>query len=540
MTEVLRIDDLRVRSSRQELVHGVSLSVRAGECVALVGDSGAGKSLIARAALGLLPDGLAAEAVRHDVVGHDVLRADEGEWRRILGRDAGYVHQDALGALDPLMRVGTQTSAVLRRHRLGSLQTRSAAAEDALLRAGLADPTRAAAAFPHELSGGMRQRALIAGALIAGPRLLVADEPTTALDATVQRRILLMLRAQLEAGDLGLLLVSHDLAAVSWIADHVVVLSNGEIVESGPTRGLLERPTHPTTIALLDATALRRRADVPLAASSRTPRPADLPAIEVRDLAVAHPGAQGFAVAGVSFALSPGRTLGVLGESGAGKSSLAAALLGTRAAALGEVRLGNTNWSALSERKRRPLRHRIQLVPQSAAASFSPGTRVDSILHEALRAGARGRRGARLDRVRLAARSDELLAQVGLDPALHSRSADTLSGGQAQRLAIARALALEPEVLVCDEAVSALDATVQARVLNLLERLQEETGIAMVFISHDVAAVRRVSDDVLVLRAGEVVEQGPAHSVLTTPVHPFTRELITAAGSLTARPATTG
>ncbi|MBC9926696.1 MULTISPECIES: ABC transporter ATP-binding protein [unclassified Leucobacter] len=533
MSDLLRINELRVFADSQELLAGVDLHVAAGECVALVGDSGSGKSLIARAALGLLPAGLRAETSTHEVLGHDMRQAPERAWQRVRGVDAGYVHQDALGALDPLMRVGAQTAATLRRHHLGGRVERAAAAEASLARAGLSDAAIAARSWPHELSGGMRQRALIAGGLVASPRLLVADEPTTALDATVQRRVLEMLRAQLEEGNLGLLLVSHDLGAVGRIADRVLVVSGGRIVESGPPATLLRSPKHPTTIALLDAAK-----SAPHARPRYSDARGELPAIEARGLSVAHPGANGTAIAGVSFALAPGRTLGVLGESGAGKTSLAAALLGTRQAATGEVRLGGGAWSGLPERAKRPLRHRIQLVPQSAVASFSPGARVRAILCEALRARGGEAAGRPCSRARLRARCDELLAQVGLDPALARRRADTLSGGQAQRVAIARALATNPEVLVCDEAVSALDATARGRVLDLLERLQRETGVAMVFISHDVEAVRRVSDEVIVLRAGEVVEQGNATQVLGSPAHDFTLELL-AAASLPARPENT-
>lgn len=534
MTDLLHIEGLRVVAGPKELLAGVDLQVQAGECVALVGDSGAGKSLIARAALGLLPTGLRAETNLHRVLGRDMRGASERDWQGVRGVEAGYVHQDALGALDPLMRVGAQTAATLRRHRLGRRAERAIAAEASLAQAGLPDASRAAHSWPHELSGGMRQRALIAGGLVAGPRLLVADEPTTALDATVQRRVLEMLRARLDEDDLGLLLVSHDLAAVGWIADRVLVVSEGRIVEAAATTTLMQRPTHPTTIALLHAAKATPKLGTPSAVAS-----GQIPAIEARALSVAHPGAKGPAIAGVDFVLAPGRTLGILGESGAGKTSLAAALLGTRAAATGEVLLGGSAWSTLPERAKRPLRHRIQLIPQSALASFSPGARVRAILIEALRSSSNRVPAHRRSPAELRERSDELLTQVGLDPTLAQRRADTLSGGQAQRVAIARAIATDPEVLVCDEAVSALDATARGRVLELLQRLQRETGVAMVFISHDVEAVRQVSDEVLVLRAGAVVEQGAARRVLDAPEHEFTRELLAAAG-LSARPGDTG
>lgn len=521
----LSVTGLRVHDRhRHELLHGIDLTVAAGECVALVGDSGAGKSLLARAALGLLPFDLQATADQHLVVGRDMHAASERTWRTVHGHEAGYVHQDALGALDPLMRIGAQTQAPLNRHHIGDRGDRPAAVLAALERAGL-DADRVVQSWPHQLSGGMRQRALIAGALVGGPQLLVADEPTTALDATVQRRVLEMLRAEVDRGT-ALLFVSHDLAAVAGIADRVVVLSDGRVVECGSTAELLTDPQHEVTRNLL-------------AASGSSPRRAGLSpvqkgasALDVSDLAVRHPGAPRNAVAGVTFTLARGRTLGVLGESGAGKSSLAAALLGTRRASAGRILLDGLDWGSLSERQRRGLRHRIQLVPQSAPASFSPGVRVGQVLSEALRSSARAQGQPRPSRHRVAARARELLQQVGLTDALTARPAGTLSGGQAQRLAIARALACEPDVLVCDEAVSALDATVQAKVLDLLEGLQRETGVAMVFISHDVEAIRRVSDDLIILKDGAVVEQGLAERVLAEPRHAFTRELLAAASPL--------
>jgi peptide/nickel transport system ATP-binding protein len=552
--EVLRLVGLRVSAGRAgpELVHGINLTVRAGECVAIVGDSGAGKSLIARAALGLLPDGLTATVDLHEVVGWNMRAATEGEWRRVLGQRAGYVHQDALGALDPLMRVGPQTSATLRRHHFGSPSSLKVAARTALANAGLPDPGAAASAWPHELSGGMRQRAVIAGAVISGPRLLVADEPTTALDATLQHTVLTMMRLRVdepgaEGQRNGLLMVSHDLIAVSQIADRVLVLSGGEIVEEGDTDAVLANPQHPVTRALLDAARPRRGAPAARERERgdgtgngnerRGQREAPTPAaLTVIDLAVRHPGATFDAISGVNFVLPPHRTLGVLGESGAGKSSLAAALLGTRRPVTGQILFTVTergsfeqkvvSWGALPERSRRPLRHLIQLVPQAAAASFSPGARVGTVLAEAIGASTRSRGHIRLGRRALVGRVVELLHQVGLDPALRTRHADTLSGGQAQRLAIARALASSPSVLVCDEAVSALDATVQTKILDLLDEIQRETGVAIVFISHDLAAVRRIADDVLVMRGGEVVEQGATTGVFRRPQHAFTRELL--------------
>ncbi|WP_404827886.1 dipeptide ABC transporter ATP-binding protein [Conexibacter stalactiti] len=505
-------------------VRGIGFTLAAGECLALVGESGSGKSVTARALLGLAGPRaqVAAETLR--VAGRDAGALDEPGWRALRGREVGLVLQDALVALDPLRRVGAEVAEAVRAHSSNSRVEADARVLELLAAAGVPEPELRARQRPHELSGGLRQRALIASALAGAPRLLIADEPTTALDVTVQAQILALLE-RTKADGAGLLLISHDLAVVARLADRIAVMAGGEIVEQGSRERILHSPAHPLTRALLDAA---RAAERP---RQRAEKPSQgLGALEARGLTKRFGDRR--AVDDVSLTLARDEALGLVGESGSGKTTTARMLLGLTAPDGGEALLEGAPWSALPERARRARRATIQLVAQDPLSAFDPRWTVERLLAEALSIGQPRRvRGGRRDAI------DALLTQVRLDPALRTRRPAELSGGQRQRVAIARALAPGPRILVCDEPVSALDVTVQAQILALLAELRTRLGLSLLFISHDLGVVRQVSDRVAVMRGGRIVEQGPTEQVFTAPEHPYTRELLAAMPRLEPRPA---
>jgi peptide/nickel transport system ATP-binding protein len=504
---LLRLRDLRVTlpsgGGRAEVLNGIDLDVAPGECVAIVGESGAGKSVLARTVLGLSRrDGARIAAGTFELAGRDASSLSEPAWRALRGRDVSLVLQDALQSLDPLRTIGAEVGETLavrrvpRRERRGRVLDALDAAGFPLGGSGRREAPARLRQRPGELSGGMRQRALIASAIVGGAPLIVADEPTTALDATTAVRVLGLL-GRLRDHGAGLLLISHDLTAVARIADRIAVIDAGRIVEHGPAARLLRSPEHPVTAALLEA-APRGAKPGPAAAGAAPP------VLEARGLARRYPAPGGpvAAVDGVDVRVQAGEVLGVVGESGSGKSTLARLLLGFERPDAGEVTT------------ERPLR--MRLVPQDPLSTFDPRHTVERTLRNARRGDAPA--------------PAELLARVGLPAGLLGRAPASLSGGQRQRVAIARALAARPDVLVCDEPVSALDVTTQAGILDLLLDLQRREGLTIVFISHDLAVVRRVSDRVAVMRHGRILEQGPTERVFASPEHPFTRELVAAAG----------
>lgn len=522
---VLDVSGLTVTIGGATLVHDVTLHVDAGECVALVGASGSGKTVTARAALGLSAPGAVVRADRLDLDRTDVRGLSERRWRRLRGSTVGYVGQEALGALDPLRPVGREVADALRLHTDLRAVDRVEAVREALAAVGL-DPALATdGRLAGTLSGGMRQRALIAAATVASPALVVADEPTTALDAAVAVTVMEQLRAAQQRGA-GLLVITHDLGLVTGWADRVVVVDDGTVVEDGPVAAVLDVPAHPATRALVRAARSGAdRSQAPAAAATATANGA--PVLDGVGLTRVFDGVP--AVQDLAVAVRPGRVTGVIGASGSGKTTVARMLLGLETPDAGTVTLDGAPWVPLPERERRDRRHRVAAVVQDPGATFDERWTVERVLADALTdGGARRATGALADRV------DAALRQVGLDPALRSRPPRTLSGGQRQRLAIARALATSPEVVVLDEPVTALDATVQDAVLTLLERLRDETGVAMLFVSHDLRAVRRMADDVLVVHEGRVVEQGPASRVFDAPEHPATERLLTASARLAA------
>ncbi|MFF6888793.1 dipeptide ABC transporter ATP-binding protein [Streptomyces sp. NPDC012421] len=499
-------------------VRGAALELSAGRCLALVGESGSGKSALARSLLGLAGPTATVRASRLRLFGRDAVGFGDREWRAVRGRRIGLVAQDALVALDPLRPVGREIAEPLLVHRLVPRREAGARVVELLARVGVPEPAERAASHVHQLSGGLRQRALIASALAAEPGVIVADEPTTALDASVQARILYLL-GELKAAGTGLLLISHDLAVVEALADEVAVMKDGRIVESGPASEVLDHPRHPYTRALLAAVPGGRGRPAPSAVVSGEPL------LVARDLVKGFAGPRGgrrTAVAGVSLTLRPGESLGLVGESGSGKSTLARLVLGLTAPDGGDVLLDGRPWSGVPERERRPRRGEIQLIPQDPLSAFDPRWTVERIVGEGLRRAVGASRAER--RVQVL----ELLERVGLTGEHLTRRPAALSGGQRQRVAIARALAPGPRLLVCDEPVSALDVSVQAQVLDLLRELQSSLGLATLFISHDLAVVREVCARVMVMKDGRIVEAGPVGEVFAAPCHPYTRTLLAA------------
>jgi peptide/nickel transport system ATP-binding protein len=614
---LVAVEDLRVSfrgaGGSVQAVRGVDLAIAPGECVAVVGESGSGKSVTARALVGLAGAGSTVRAARLEAHGRDLRGLDQRQWREIRGRRIGLMLQDALSSLDPVRTVGAEVAEALRVHRTVPRAEVPARVVELLAQSRVPEPELLARQYPFQLSGGLRQRALIASAMAADPDVLIADEPTTALDVAVQARILDLLAAKKAEGT-AVLLISHDLAVVARLADRIAVMYRGRFVETGEARQVLRAPAHPYTRQLLAAVPAAHakgtrlspwpggqaaaggpwdgtgccfadrcplavdecraaeppqvlvgdahgaapgaddgadgghaggdgldaghrarciRLDVPWpaprAATTRaraaTGDRADRTVLEVDGISKSFTGPDGVrrpAVDGVSFTLDAGETLGVLGESGSGKSTTAAVVLGLLEPDAGSVRVLGRPWSGRPEAERRPVRSRMQLIHQDPLGSFDPRFTVERVISEAL--GVPGRRTVRRERARIA----ELLRLVGLDPAVAGRRPRQLSGGQRQRVAIARAIAPEPELVVCDEPVSALDTSVQAQILDLLAELQDRLGMALLFISHDLGVIHHTSDRVLVMRKGVVVESGPVEQVFRAPAHPYTKELLAA------------
>ncbi|WP_461472748.1 dipeptide ABC transporter ATP-binding protein [Microbacterium sp. HJ5] len=537
---VLGIEGLRVsyaaRTGRREVVHDVSFEVGEGEVVALVGESGSGKSTTAHAVLGLLAEGGRVDAGAITVGGVDISGWSPRRLQSVRGTQVGLIPQDPVASLDPVRPIGVQVGEILHLHRGAAAGERDRAGVrrrviELLERVGLDDPELRARQYPHELSGGMRQRVLIATAIALRPRLIIADEPTSALDATVQRRILDLIDDLRREEGTSVLLVTHDLGVAADRAQRVVVLRNGAVVEQGPTSGILSAPADGYTRQLI--------ADAPALASDDFRRPA--PPLFLRDAAAAageNPYAitaeglvKEFAVRGstpfravddVSFRVRRGTTHALVGESGSGKTTTARLVTRFLHADAGRIELDGTDIGALRGGDLRRLRRRIQLVYQNPFSSLDPRQSVAQIVAEPLQNFREGTRVTRRER------AAELIDRVALPADVLERSPRELSGGQRQRVAIARALAIDPEVVVLDEAVSALDVTVQARILELLESLQQELGLTYLFISHDLAVVRRISHSVSVMRRGRVVETGSTENIFRTPTHDYTRELLAA------------
>ena len=541
---------LRVRFGGRRaapVVDGISFTLNRGECLALVGESGSGKSVTARTLVGLTGAGAHVEAGRLRFDGQDLSRFSARTWRQVRGARIGFVMQDALSSLDSLRPVGREIAEPLRLHQPLTRAQREQRVYELLTEVGVPEPEFRATQYPHELSGGLRQRALIASAIACGPELLIADEPTTALDATIGAQVIELL-GSLKTSDTGLLIISHDLSVVASLADRVAVMRAGQIVEQGPAGEVLRSPAHDYTKALLAAvpSASSKGTRLSYAQSvlgvpraSQTPGPAPAaaapdaggePVVAARNLVQAFTGqdkVRRTAVADVSFELFAGETLGIVGESGSGKTTVARIVVGLQEPDAGSVFFRGRDWAALSAAEQRAERKRVQYVHQDPLSSFDPRYTVERVIAEALRvAGARGQEGRE--------RLTRLLELVALDDSFRGRRPIELSGGQRQRVAIARALATDPEVLVLDEPVSALDVSVQARILDLLADLQEQLGVAYLFISHDLGVIHHMCDRVLVMKDGAIVESGDVEDVFRSPRQDYTRALLDAIPRLSA------
>ncbi|TFD21166.1 ABC transporter ATP-binding protein [Cryobacterium sp. TMS1-13-1] len=543
-TAALTVHNLRVGfGATESVVNGVSFEIAPGECLAIVGESGSGKSVTARSLLGLAGGNARVQADRLDLGGRSVLGLTDRAWQSRRGKDVGLVLQDALVSLDPLRPIGREIADSLRLHTTLGAAARARRVVELLDAVGLPDPAQQVHKLSGQLSGGERQRALIAAAIALGPPLLIADEPTTALDVTVQAQILALLE-QIKLSGTALLLISHDLAVVSRIADRVAVMHDGRLIESGPTEQVLGTPQHEQTrrmVAAVPADKPRGTRLSPLDSPAahtipRSPAPAPtateqgeivLEAIGLTRSFRRPDGSRQLAVDDVSFALHRGSTLGIVGESGSGKTTTARLMLALLKPEQGEVQLFGRAWSSIAEKDRRGQRPGIGAIYQDALGSFDPRRSVAEILADALGPALTDSRGSRRSPQSLA-RLTTLLDEVELAGTVLPRRPLELSGGQRQRVGIARALAGRPEILICDEPVSSLDVSVQAQVLDLLDDVQRERGLSLIFISHDLGVVQHISDEVAVMRSGRIVENGPAARVFAAPQHPYSMQLLSA------------
>lgn len=585
---VVQARGLGVHVGDTTLVHDVDLTVARGERVGLIGESGSGKSLTALSLMGLLPQGLRASGSvlldrgagpgEHADSGLEIVGAGERTLSDVRGRQVAMVFQEPMTALNPTMRIGEQVAETMTIHGMDARAAR-ARALDLLADVRLPDPAAAARAYPHQLSGGQRQRVVLAIALSNDPALLICDEPTTALDVTVQAGVLDLIVSGAAARDAGLLFITHDLAVVATVCHRVAVMYRGRIVETGPVEEVLTRPSHEYTASLVAASDLsvvdeRGRLGRGSASSAAAPRgsrrsargsarnpartPASArrdeptgsrssaddsvalrdpsPALAVRDVTRVYrrsrtslftPAPKVEALKGVSLSVRRGERVGIVGESGCGKSTLLRIIAGLDQPTSGSVRIDGREIAGLPERRLTFVRDLLQLVFQDPMSSLDPRMRVDEIVAEPLVAQGRGAERGRVP---------ELLEAVGLDPASARRYPHQFSGGQRQRISIARALAPDPQILVADEPVSALDVSVRAQVLNLMSDLVQEYGLTLVFVSHDLSVVRHLCERVIVMEGGRIVEEGPTQQVYENPQHPYTRRLVasipTIAGAL--------
>lgn len=527
MTALLEITDLHVGlpagGQRAFAVESANLHLDANEILCVVGESGSGKSLTARAIMGLLPKPhvhIARGQVKFQ--GEDLAAASEARLRQIRGSEISMIFQEPMTALNPVMTIGSQIDEVFRFHEKMSGSERRSRALKLLHDVQLPDPEQALSAYPHQLSGGQRQRAMIAMALALDPKILIADEPTTALDVTTQAQVLRLIKQMQETHGTGVVFITHDFGVVADIADRVAVMQNGLVVETGTTDEVLRRPTHPYTQALMAAVPSL----IPRAARPRS----DETVMRVNGLTKTYRGGGGLfggkarvvhAAKEVTLDLTRGETLGIVGESGSGKSTVARCIVRLNDAEAGEILLGDTDLRPLGRAAMRPYRAQIQMVFQDPFASLNPRSKVGRII-------AQGPEMYGASRTEARERALELLRIVGLDDRAYDRFPHEFSGGQRQRIGIARALALEPKILVADEPVSALDVSIQAQILDLLDEIRDRMNLSMIFITHDLRVAAQVCDRIAVMQRGEVVEIGPTAELFANPQHSYTTELLAA------------
>ncbi|EHD22178.1 MULTISPECIES: ABC transporter ATP-binding protein [Brenneria] len=526
--DILRVDCLSVNTAQgAPILQDISFSIRAGETLCLVGESGSGKSVTSLAMLGLLPKGaLRVASGRILLDGEDVLRVSNGRLKALRGSRMAMIFQEPMTALNPVLTVGRQIDEVLQTHTGLSAGERHARVMDALAQTHLPDINRVYGAYPHQLSGGQRQRIMIAMALVLEPRLLIADEPTTALDVTTQQQILKLIRELQQKHGTAVLFITHDMGVVVDIADRVCVMRQGNIVECGALQQVLSQPSEDYTKALLAAVPSL----APRPARQATSAQVVLDVVELGKIYPPKGGALSWfgkrregtrALHDVTFSLKRGRTLGIVGESGSGKSTMARCVMRLLTPDEGAIRITGNDISELSTAGLKPHRKRIQMVFQDPNRSLNPRISIGNSLVE-------GPMNHGVSYAQAWARGQQLLELVGLPADAIDRFPHQFSGGQRQRIAIARALAMEPDVIVADEAVSALDVSVQAQVLQLLDDIQRRLGVAILFITHDLRVAAQLCDDVLVMQHGEVIEYGAAADVLASPRHPYTQQLMDA------------
>ncbi|VVO57984.1 putative ABC transporter ATP-binding protein YejF [Pseudomonas fluorescens] len=517
---LIEIRDLCVAFSGQTVVRNLCLDIRPGECLALVGESGSGKSVTAHSILQLLPETGTDTRGSIRYRGKELLGASSTALRELRGNRIAMIFQEPMSSLNPLHSVEKQIGETLLLHKGLTGKAAQARILELLHLVGIQKPQERLKAYPHQLSGGQRQRVMIAMALACEPELLIADEPTTALDVTVQRKILLLLKSLQKRLGMSLLLISHDLNLVRSIAQRVCVMKAGEIVEQAPCETLFTEPKHPYSCVLLNAEP----------EGEALPRDERETVLEVADLSVRFALGGGLfqrktylhAVDGISLNVQRGKTLGIVGESGSGKSTLGQAILRLLDSD-GSIRFQGEPLDGLSQKQLRPWRKKMQVVFQDPFGSLSPRMSVAQIISEGLEVH------SRLTAVECNAEVIRALEEVGLDPQSRDRYPHEFSGGQRQRIAIARALVLKPALILLDEPTSALDRTVQKQVVALLRQLQEKHGLTYLFISHDLAVVRALAHDMIVIKDGKVVESGASHEVFESPQHAYTKELLAAA-----------
>lgn len=530
MTEIiLNIENLTIAlpagADREIAVDRLNLTLRAGEVTCLVGESGSGKSLAARSIMGLLPPRVHVKDGSIRLGKKDLVSLSTQEMAKIRGASIGMIFQEPMTALNPLHRIGKQIDEVLRLHTKLRRHERESRVVELLEDVHMPEPARISRSFPHQLSGGQRQRAMIAMALALGPKLLIADEPTTALDVTTQAQILKLIHDLQRQKGTAVLFITHDFGVVADIADNVAVLQKGVLVESGAREDVLLRPKHPYTKSLLQAVPRLALPDNPTGELSKP----GLVLLMGKDIDKAYggrgifgKGRQTQALKKVSFELRRGETLGLLGESGSGKSTLARAVTRLMPIDAGEIILDGVGIEELDRKALRPHRKKIQMVFQDPYASLNPRQKIIDVVSEGLLIHGVNSALART-------KSLELLELVGLGPSAADRYPHEFSGGQRQRIGIARALALEPEVLVADEPVSALDVSVQAQVLELLAKVKRRMQLSMLFVTHDLRVALQVCDRIAVMQKGEIVEIGDTRQIFNNPCHPYTRALFDAA-----------